>query len=147
MAINSYIWATIITRDLIYQTTEFRLEVRVKKELRKKIISITLSTETFKDEIWHGPANIPADRPDPTGCGGNTTTGNVCKRFFGPKKRRHIVKLYKFDTQSEEDDFSRILQGINCILRILSSWRKKVDIEKFESLVKETHAKLHLMFP
>ena len=43
------------------------------------------STRLFKEAIWNGPARIPADRADSTGCGGNTTTGNLIKDFLEPR--------------------------------------------------------------
>ena len=45
-----------------------------------------------------------------------------------------ILVLPFFDTQREADDFSKLLQNFNCILRVLSSWRKKVNIEEFEEI-------------
>ena len=68
-----------------------------KVKTKEQNDAITASTREFKNNIWHGPARIPLDQPDPTGCGGNTTTGNLAKKFFGPEKRKHISALYKFD--------------------------------------------------
>ena len=56
---------------------------------------------------------------------------------MGPEKREHIVALYKFDAPRDAQDFSELLQGFNVILKVLSSWRRKVNIEAFEILVKK----------
>ena len=45
------------------------------------------------------------------GCGGNTTTGPLAKRFIGPKRHPHIVALYKFDTPRESEEFGRIREN------------------------------------
>ena len=109
--------------------------------------AIKESTKEFKNEIWHGPASIPADQPDPTGAGGNTTTGNIAKRLLEPEKRQHIVALFKFDLPNKAEQLGKLLQSISVILSILSSWRKQIRINEFELFVKKTHLQLYDMFP
>ena len=79
--------------------------------------------------------------------GGSTTTGNLSVRYLGPKKRDKIVALYHFDTDDEKHDFWFLLQALNVIIRIINSWREKVDLEKFGPYVRETQMKMHDMFP
>ena len=59
--------------------------------------------------------------------GGNTTTGNCWNRFSGPDKRPEVVKLYEL---SDEDSarWEKLLQSLNVIIRVLSSWRQKVSV-------------------
>ena len=54
--------------------------------------------------------------------------------------------MYEFDSENEKQGFKDILQGLSVILRILSSWKNKIDIEKFELYVKEIHLKIHDQF-
>ena len=66
---------------------------------------------------------------------------------MAPEKRQHIVDLYKMDTPEESQQMSKLLQGFNCILRVIRSWKRKIDVEKFSLYVKETHLRLHDLFP
>ena len=61
--------------------------------------------------------------------------GNMCSRYVGPEKRHHVVALHKFEDPLLEVDLANLLQGLNVILRVISSWRKKVNMEKFEPYV------------
>ena len=62
--------------------------------------------------------------------------GNMCSRFVGPEKRPDVVALYKFQDPSLEVDMANLLQGLNVVLRVISSWRQKVKIDRFEPYVK-----------
>ena len=74
-------------------------------------------------------------------------TGNMCNRYVGPDKRPHIVKLHKFEfPDTQEPKLEKLLQGLNVILRVIASWRQKVDLEKFKPFVIETHLLLHEVF-
>ena len=57
------------------------------------------------------------------------------------------MALYHFDTDDEKRDFWFLLQALNVIIRIINSWKEKVDLEKFGPYVRETHKKMHDMFP
>ena len=57
--------------------------------------------------------------------GGNCNTGPNAERFLGPKLREHVVKCYNFDTDVEDIRFGKLLKNLNCIIRVLGSWRRK----------------------
>ena len=57
------------------------------------------------------------------------------------------MALYHFDTDDEKRDFWFLLQALNVIIRIINSWREKVDLEKFGPYVRDTQMKMHDMFP
>ena len=54
----------------------------------------------------------------------------MCSRYVGPEKRPDVVKLYKFQDPLLEIDMANLLQGLNVVLRVISSWRRKVKMEK-----------------
>ena len=69
-------------------------------------------------------------------------------RYLGPKKRDKVVALYHFDPDTNDaKDFWLILQALNVIIRIINSWREEVDLAKFGPYVRQTHEKMHTMFP
>ena len=69
-------------------------------------------------------------------------------RYLGPKKRDKVVALYHFDPDTNDaKDFWLILQALNVIIRIINSWRDEVDLAKFGPYVRQTHEKMHTMFP
>ena len=79
--------------------------------------------------------------------GGNTTTGPLAWRFLSIKKRPHIVDLYHFESTDDQRKFSNLIQRLNVILRIMISWKRKVNLERFSPYVLETHIILNAMFP
>ena len=89
-----------------------------KVKTKEQNDAIIASTKEFKSVIWHGPARIPFDQPDPIGCWGNTTTGNIAKKFFGPEKCKHISAIYKFNKETDKEEFEKLLQAFNVILRV-----------------------------
>ena len=68
-------------------------------------------------------------------------------RWLGPKKRPHIVKLYKFEDPQKSLALEDLFMRLNVILRILGSWRKQIKVEEFEEYVRATHVILHEVFP
>ena len=62
--------------------------------------------------------------------------GNMCSRYVGPEKRPDVVALYKFQDPLLEIDMANLLQGLNVVLRIISSWRRKVKMDIFEPHVR-----------
>ena len=71
----------------------------------------------------------------------------MASRWLGPKKRPHIVKLYKFEDPQKSLALEDLFMRLNVILRILGSWRKEIKIEEFEKYVRDTHVILHEVFP
>ena len=67
--------------------------------------------------------------------------------MIGPEKRDEVVAAYKFDpATTDAQDFATLLQSLNVILRIMSSWRREIKIEEFQHYVQNCHLKLHDMF-
>ena len=76
---------------------------------------------------------------------GSTDTANMSKKFNSFEKRDHVIELYKLP-EPEKASLKKIIQALSCILRVLNSWRQKIDVEKFGQYLLDTHIKLHDQF-
>ena len=54
--------------------------------------------------------------------------------------------VLKFDSDIEKWGLKDIPQGLSVILRVLSCWRSKIDVDKFEKYMKGIHTKIHEIF-
>ena len=100
-----------------------------KKELQDNILAAT---------------GIEWDKPDPTGKGGNTTTGNNACRLLHEKKNRDVILDPITDDYKER--LAKFGAYLSVIIRVLcSKWHVKVD--KYHTFCKEFHLFILDNFP
>jgi hypothetical protein len=64
----------------------------------------------------------------------------MSKKFNSFDKRDYVVDLYKLP-DPEKASLKKLIQALSCILRVLNSWRQKIDVENLD-----THMKLYDQF-
>ena len=69
----------------------------------------------------------------------------MSKKFNSFEKRDYVVDLYKLP-DPEKASLKKLIQALSCILRLLNSWRQKIDVEKFGKYLLDTHMKFHDQF-
>ena len=95
------------------------------KENKKKI---QLAKLDVQDRARKPPLSMRIDFPDESGCGGNTDTSQIARRFFTEKNREGVVALFDPpEAESAEQfraDVSELHRKISIFLRVMMSRRK-----------------------
>ena len=107
--------------------------------------AVKKAKEKFQNQAKNGPLNLPLDRPDSTGAGGNTDNGNHAKEFFNPLNRKNVLDLFDAN-EDERDSIEELLLRFNVILRILHC-TKAIKTKEFEDFCNETYCQILEKFP
>ena len=89
---------------------------------------IKLAKAAVQDKAKKPPLAMRLDFPDESGCGGNTDTSQIARRFFTEKNREGVVDL--FDPPEPEtaekfrEDVHKLHRKISVFLRVMKSRRK-----------------------
>ena len=115
-----YDWseAKLAVKNRVGRTLEFLKQA--KEQIQKNV----------KDET-----GILLEKPDPTGHGGTTTTGNVAKAILNNSNRSLLTK--GIDNSELKSKIDKIILNMAAILAVINS-NKKVNVSEYTELCKST---------